>query len=219
MLVPIYIKLGTASQWDDERLDFHLNSGITKGILDFSNINDHIINGLNALEIVQITEAEYYGIGPSGGGGPIIINPPTLATITQFMGPCPNPAFIMFGYYNNQWYKILWSTLQTCLGGGGGGGAAPLRFRVGNPADVGASDLPHDGDASFINAFFTGTTKEHLLVTRNGIELYNKDLIDPANYTGDDAMDFYEVHADATANKFKVNALFANKDIITIRKI
>jgi hypothetical protein len=216
-MVNIYIKLGTASEWHDERLNFHLDSNHPKGFLDYSNLTEEIFAGLIALEIVQIDVTEFNGIADPPP--PIIVNSNDLISITAEIGPCPNPDTIFFARYQGVWYKVLWSTIKECASGGA---QTLFKFRVGDsglpawaPSDGDSSFIPLNGVDPMLADIIADGEWDKLLITLNSVELYHK-----STYTnqGDDA-DFNWYDIDLDTGEFSTNLALATKDIMIARKI
>ena len=217
-MVLIYIKLGTADQYDDEQLNFHLLEGVKEAqILDYTNINANIINGLIAGEIVQISAAEYYALTPLPTDPPITVIPTELINITDFLDPCPVDATLFFAYYAGKWYKVLWSTIRECAGGSGGIGDR-LAFRVGDSGNN-LSILPDVGDDRFINPALVDKDPDDLLVTINGVEVYHRSFYEDRG--DEDDNDWWVLHEDAgpddSPGMFKRSGDFSDKEIVVIR--
>lgn len=216
-MVLIYIKLGSATEFHDERLNFHLVAGKPSGILDYTNINEHITTGLIAEEIIQISEAEYYSLIPPPPEEPIVVVPSELINITNYLPPCPLDATVLFAHYAGTWYKILWSTVKSCVGG-----FSSLRFRVGdstNDLDV----LPDVGENKFVHPSLVGKTHSQLMVTINGAELHPRSTYEDRGDQND--FDWYVLHEDLvpddTPGMFQRNPAvpFGDKEIVIIRGI
>lgn len=217
-MVLLYIKLGTATEFYDERLGVVLTLLKPRTIVDANNVTYNITSALNSGAIVQLDAAQYYAETDDPTNPPLVVNPPELININEYMPPCPDNAFVMFGWIGSKWYKILWSTLKQCLG------SAPssIQFRVGAP-DIENPEYPEDGDDSFINPLLENKSPQQLIVTRNGTIIYHKSL-----WHEDDQADnvWYTLHGEdpgsisgntgSTPGKFKLNIPFLNKDIITI---
>lgn len=209
-MVPIYIKLGSALSYDNERLDFHLDSEVTAGILDYNNLNEEIYRDLSAGLIIQIDAAEYYSIG-GGPMPPIYIDPGGLITLVHFLPPCPADSAIFFAYTGGKWYKVLWSTIKSCIGVGSG---IKFRFFVQDPKEL--SWHPAEGDTTFINTGLIGKTSEKLLVTLNGVELYPKSTY-PVSEQGN--YNWYTVNEITDNGEMSVNVPYANKDVLSVKEI
>lgn len=208
-MVLIYIRLGTATEYHDERLNFHINGTVPAGILDYSNVNSNINQGLLSGQIVQISMAEYYTLVPPAPGDPIVVVPSELINITNFLNPCPLDATVLFAHYGGQWYKILWSTIKACIAG-----SNSLQFRIGNPLNDLAT-LPDDGEFEFTNPLLNGKTPEQIQVTVNGVEIYHKSLYEPLGDEGD--YDWFTLHEDLTPGKFKRATAFTSTELVVIR--
>ena len=216
-MVPIYIKLGTADEFHDERLNFHLVELSPKGILDYSNLNEHITLGLLSGEIVQISEAEYYALTPPPATPPITVIPTELINITEFIDPCPLDATLFFAHYAGKWYKVLWSTIKQCASTGS---FTPLKFRVGDPAND-LDVLPDVAEDRFTNPALAGKNAANLQVIINGIEIYHRSTYEPQ---ADEAEhDWWVLHEDTnpgdTDGMLKRSVNFLEKDIVVIRGI
>lgn len=217
-MVQIFIKRGTALSWYDERLNFILDDGNPKGVLDYLNLTEEIFAGLLAGEIVQISEDEYNGIGSPPD--PIIINSNDLISITQEIGPCPNPDTIFFARYQNVWYKVLWSTIKECAQGGA---TTVFKFRVDNPdqpawvpAEGESAFIPLDDDsAPVLTHIIEDGDWDKLMVSLNGVELYHKSFYEDAG----DETEFNWYDIDLDAGEFSTNLGFSNKDIMICRKV
>lgn len=209
-MTPIYIKLGTEVIYDNERLDFHLDSETPAGILDYNNLNEEIARDLNNGKIVQIDAAEYYSIVgiivP-----PIYINPGELSTLKNFLVGCPTDATVFFCYKDNKWWKVLWATLKDCMGGAGGI-VTPIHFFVGDPGAEGWH--PVATDTEFINADLIGKNEEDLLVLLNGVRLYPKSYYPIARQA---EFNWYVVNESDDIGRFEVNLPFADDDLLEIR--
>jgi hypothetical protein len=210
--VPIYIQLDEAAEWHNEQLNLHLTAEKPAAVFDYTNINADVIEALNANEIMQISQEDYFNVVGEDLEELDII-PHDLITLNQFMAPCPVAGFVMFGWYNNQWYKILWSTLESCLGGGGS--FTPLHFTVGDTTPTAEPWHPTNGQSSFTNPDLVGYTAEQLLVSLNGVRLYPRSYyVNPLDET---LFNWYEV--DELTGELSVNVAFADGDIMEISKL
>jgi hypothetical protein len=206
----IYIKLGTATEYEDDRLALHLNLGenLIKAALDYNNLTPEIHEGLNAGLIVQISEEEYNSLS-SGPVDPISVDTNYLITLSNYMPPCPLPAFVMFGYYDSKWWKITWETIKACLGGPAI--TTPIKFRVGNFGNP--IWAPVDAAVSFTHPDLIGITNfDRLLVLLNGVELHHKDI-----YPDAEKPDYNWYDINPVTGEFTPNLPFAEKDILSIR--
>lgn len=210
----IYFKLNTGQTvFKDERLGIHLTDpGKLAAGLDYSNLDDEIYQGLISTVIVQITEAQYNAINETIPDDPPIVVPTTyLPTLNQYMPPCPTNGFIMFGYFNSQWWKITWQTIKQCLGSEA---KYKLSGRVGNSAGNPVF-FPAAGVNTFTDTDLIGKDKESLIVTLNGFNLYPKSYYEDQG----DFVDFEWWDIDIATGEFTKNSNFATKDILTIKEI
>jgi hypothetical protein len=205
----IYVKLGSVTEYKDERLNLSLSDPDNiAAALDYLNLNEDVIKALNTGVIVQITEAEYYGV-ISTNVEPISVPTSYLPTLSKYLTYKFNDNAIFFAYYNNQWYKVLWSEIAKHFSGN----AFRVAFRVGDPTLVpGAGEnYPADGESSFILNVLKDKDWENITVTLNGSEIYNYNLHTPENQT---SLDNWNIDPDT--GEFSKLVPFNTDDIITI---
>lgn len=215
-MVPIYIKLGTADHYEDDRLGFLLDetNGPVAAVLDYNNLTPEIFQGLNAGLIVQITEEEFYGL-QTEPTPPINVDTNYLITLSNFIPPCPTNGFVMFGYYDSKWWKITWQTIKECLGGTSTLSNV-IKFRIGNAGNP--VWVPAAESNTFQHDDLIGITPElcdKILVLLNGVELHHKSYYD--NGVPNDVTDFNWYEIDDETGDFTMNLNFADKDILSIR--
>lgn len=145
----IYFKLGSVDTFDHERLSIHLNDpGLTAAQLDYGNADEDIFSALNAGEIIQITEAEYWTIIHAGTPppDPIVVSTDYLLHLVNSLSACPADSAVFFCYQSGSWWKVPWSLLKSCID-------AKINVKVkmggaGAPIDIDATEYTN---LSFIN--------------------------------------------------------------------
>lgn len=179
MEVIIYIKLGTATEFYDEALDFHLGGNyFTAGALQYNNINPHIFSSLTAGLIVQINETEYNSIisSTTPPNTPILITPSYLFALANFFVGCPGNNDVFFMLSAGGWYKILWSTMKSCILSSS---SVNMVFRVGSGGNINGTTtpVPNDGDISLQD---DSLKNKQITLMVQGTELYpNTVYVDP----------------------------------------
>lgn len=210
-MVLIYLKLGVGyTTYDHQRLKFQLNDPqLPAGVLDYTNVDEKILNSLNLGEIVQISEAEYNGIiTASNPLPPITIDPGNLITLNKYWSGCPPNNADFFLLYGTEFYKILWGTLKSCIGS-----KVRLLFRVGDPANP--VNYPVDGNTSFTDDSLIGLDPTHIMVTINGTEIYWKNKWDITDLP---TTDYWDLDTEF-GEFFRTNLKFNEKDMVAITQI
>jgi hypothetical protein len=204
----IYLKLGSVNDYVDERLAFHLNDLIKPaGALEYENLNEDITRAINAGQLVQISNVEYFNlINTLEPSEAINVTTSYLVTLQNYFNTCPNPTSIFFLYDSGQWYKVLWSTLKNCIAG-----RIAFKFRVGE-ADP-PFPIPADTETIFQHDFLKGKDYRNLTVTAGGVEIHEVSMYDPAEVaTGD--IDYYQF--DSVAGSITRPATFSQGEFIGI---
>lgn len=200
----IYFKLNTGQTYfRDEDLEIELNISVPAAVTDYTNITPAITEGLNAGIIIQITEAEFYGLA---GGPPIVINPGYLITINSFISGCPNPNSVFYTYYSGKWWGILWSQIKSCITAGTT--SERHLFTVG----IAVAPYPVPGDNKIILPGLIGKTTQDIILLINGTELYPQDNYDSADWVNTDYYTFDSPLGTITRD----NVSFSNKDIVSL---
>jgi hypothetical protein len=205
----IYIKLGTATSYFDERTDLELNTtDKVVQALDFLNLNEKLFTDLNAGRIVQVSEQEFLDLTSNIPSKKKLYIPTNdLPTMNEFLVGCPNDNAQLFIFYNNTWYSALWGTLKNCVKGD------PVReiFRVG----FAIAPYPQPGDAAFTLSTLVGRDPEKLCVKINGVQIYHKTM-----YQADEwpETDYYELDSGIGAFT-RPNVAFQTRDIVDISEV
>lgn len=195
-MVVIYIKLLNATNFYDEKLGFTLQTGGQFKIqLDFSNLNENIVNGLNNDDITQISESEYYGEDP---------NPPTTsgcccgATTWWTTNPVPDTAIFTFKYLN-VCYRVPYSLMKSS-----GPDKYHRVFRVGDGGELADQETVFQDDA------LKGIAANRINVKVTGISIYQY-ADDPVN------VDYYTFNT--VAGTITRPAKFKEEEVIEITQV
>ena len=201
-MVIIYIKLGTLSDYREERLNITLSNPGTAASadqFDYNNINGDISSALNAGGIVQINEAEYWTIKHgTPAPPPLQINTNYLLNLTSTLTVCPDNNAKFFLYQNAQWYGILWSKIKSCL----------VATKAREVFLVGKVGKAQNGDTTYVNATFIG---KDMAIKVLGINLYTYDEWDLST-APDDTIDY--CNYDKTTGTFTRPASFKSREIV-----
>lgn len=159
----IFFKLGSVAAWYHQRFNIRLQQGgIFASYIPINNIDAEIAQGLNIGEIIQITEAEYYSIGPTGPG--IEINPNTI-TLANFLVGCPIDQAVFFTWVGGTWYKIWWEDIKSCI-------TLTATLILQGSFKVGKVGYPQKGD----NVWQDNNFKDKSMRMKvNGITMYTED--------------------------------------------
>jgi len=159
----IYFKLGPGiTSWYNERFKTKLTEGGLKAsFIAANNIDAETIEGLNAQQIVQISEEEYNTLVP-GTNTTVAVNVDDILA-AEFITGCPVPNSIFFVYQAGTFYKIYWKDVRDCIAQEPGL-ILDITFRVGK------TGYPQPDDTSWQNDAFIDKTMRMYV---NGIRLYS----------------------------------------------
>jgi hypothetical protein len=204
----IYLKLGSVNDYVDERLAFHLNDLIKPaGALEYENLNEDITRAINAGQLVQISNVDYFNlINTLEPSEAINVTTSYLVTLQNYYNGCPADTSVFFIYDSGQWYKALWSTLKSCIAS-----RTSYKFRIGETDPP--YPIPADTQTAFQHNGLKNKNPRNLTITAGGVEIHEASMYDPAELASGD-IDYYTL--DPATGTITRPATFSQGEFISI---